>query len=599
MWGAATLVAVAASCSSLPDIAPNTCGNGVTEPDHDEDCDDVTVDDAGKQTCYPAGTVGACHFDCSTAACPTGFSCGRDAVCRKPKGVFTEVGRPTQVSADRLFAGDFDEDGLGDVVAQTDVQMSVLYGDRSGSLGAPFVVRAEGNPAIGQHALRMNPAVGQLALDPDKDSSEASDDLVFSKSNGVTTWRGRSDRTLIPTPYSSFGIGPAQPALVVARILDLTDDVLLVLDAHLISSLPVKFDGTLIVRVRSNVLDDTQFLGKFDGKTPAMLAGDPYVGQLDEAASSPCQEIVLAFGEDTSVSLSFTCRDAKTVNTFQTDSLKTGDFSELKPPTTITLGGGAKVRPNGVGVIGGDVNGDGHVDLVIDAEAAGSGNPQTTLVAYGVGDGTFSSSPSLTPVDDVALPLALPFATTDGPVLAVGQLTAKTDSLPDFVFPDKIVLAALDGTGSADAGGTVVVPPPSFFADQPWNEATIADVDGDGSLDVVAGGLNRVDVYKGTGTALATHVPFVVEGDVGDFSVSDFDGDHVLDIAFRATHPQVNQTTTATSDLDVMWGNLFGVPNEPRFIGQFSKIIGSQHGLTTGDIGNNDAISDLGVVTQT
>ena len=124
-------------------------------------------------------------------------------------------------------------------------------------------------------------------------------------------------------------------------------------------------------------------------------------------------------------------------------------------------------------------------------------------------------------------------------------------------------------------------------------------VSANGSLDVVAGGLNRVDVYKGTGTALATHVPFVVEGDVGDFSVSDFDGDHVLDIAFRATHPQVNQTTTATSDLDVMWGNLFGVPNEPRFIGQFSKIIGSQHGLTTGDIGNNDAISDLGVVTQT
>lgn len=584
-------VAGAASCASLPDIVPSTCGNGVTEPDHDEDCDEVTLDEAGKQTCYPAGSAGACHFDCSSATCPAGFSCGRDAVCRKPKGVFAEVGRPTQVSADRLFVGDFDEDGLGDVVAQTDVQMSVLYGDRSGALAVPFVVRAEGNPAIGKRALGLNPAVGQLALDPGQSSSESSTDLVFSKSSGVTTWRGRLDRTLVPTPYPSFEIGPNQPVLIVARILDLTDDVLLVLDGHQIDE---HYSGSVVVRIRNSVLDETQFLGKIDGELPSDITGTPYVGQLDEASDSPCQEIVLAYGNgQSSVSMLYTCSDAKTVNVFPRAALTPGSPTGYKPPRPVALPLGFTVRPNGVGVIGGDVNGDGHVDLVIDAEGPGSASPQTTVVAYGLGDGTFSSSATLAPVDNAGSALALP----DGPVLAVGQLTAKTDHLADVVFPDQVVLAALDGTGG-DAGASLITPAPRFVADQPWTEAFIADIDGDGALDVVAGGANRVDLYKGTGTALVTHVPFVVEGDVGGFSLADFDGDHVLDVAFRATHPGT-PTTPATSDLDVMWGRSLGVPDDPRFVGQFPNILGVQHGVTGGDIGNNDAIADLGVVTET
>ncbi|MEO7111980.1 MAG: hypothetical protein ABI183_16165, partial [Polyangiaceae bacterium] len=130
VWGIAGVVAAASSCSSLPDIDRSVCGNGVVEPSHNEDCDNGVTDDAGHPTCYPAGTAAACHFDCSSVACPPGgFFCGNDAVCRKPSGAFKDTGHPAQIDADRLLVGDFDHDGLGDVVAQTAVQMNVLYGD--------------------------------------------------------------------------------------------------------------------------------------------------------------------------------------------------------------------------------------------------------------------------------------------------------------------------------------------------------------------------------------------------------------------------------------------------------------------------------------
>ena len=589
--GFVALVAGGASCTSLPDIEAGTCGNGVVEPDHNEDCDSPLKDDAGKALCYPAGSAAPCHFDCSTAACPAGFSCGIDAVCRKPKGLFAEVGHPTQVAADRLFTGDFDQDGRGDVVAETDVQMEVLYGDQTDNIGAPFIIRAEGNPAVGQRSLELNPAVGALAIDPGNPDSESNTDIVFTKSVGVTTWRGRTDRTLIPTGYTSFHIGTNQPQLMTLLTTSFTHDVLMLLPG---ASLPgLTFDGTIIVEIVGGTLGVNQFFGLIPTSKPADLAGSPLIADLDTTPASPCEEYVLGFQGAGAISMFRTCTAPGVGNV-----IKASDIGLLNPPgyvrpLSITLPSQTTVRTGGIGVHAADLNGDGVLDLFVDGQGPldGGGTGLVTLAAYGLGNGTFSSSPTLAPIDNAASKLL-----EGGPLLAAGQLTKASDLAVDLVFPTGLVLdVPASGFGSPDAGADAGESFASldFPADIPWTEAAILDVDGDQVPDVIAGAPNRVDFYRGTSTEIVTHVPYVVDGTVGGFQVGDFDGDFASDIAFRATHAD------GTSDVNVMWGHLFSFPENPAFVGRFPNILSTTHGIVASDVGNNDALTDLGVLTET
>lgn len=589
--GFVTLVAGGASCTSLPDIEAGTCGNGVVEPDHNEDCDSPVKDDAGKAVCYSAGSAAPCHFDCSTNACPSGFSCGIDAVCRKAKGAFAEVGHPTQVAADRLFAGDFDQDGRGDVVAETDVQMEVLYGDQTDNVGAPFIIRAEGNPAVGQRSLDLNPAVGALAIDPGNADSESNTDIVFTKAVGVTTWRGRADRTLNPTGYTSFHIGTHQPQLMTLLTTSFTQDVLMLLPG---ASLPgLSFDGTIIVEIVGGTLGITQFFGLVPAKAPADLAGSPLIANLDTTLASPCEEYVLGFQGADRISMFRTCTAPGVGNVIDAADITSPNPPGYVPPLPITLPAGMTVRTGGIGVHAGDLNGDGILDLFVDGEGPldAGGTGLVTLAAYGLGDGTFSSSPSRAPVDNAASKVV-----EGGPLLAAGQLTKTSDLAVDLVFPTGLLLEVpTSGLGSPDAGADAGESFASllFPADIPWTEAAILDVDGDRVPDVIAAAPNRVDFYRGTNSEIVTHVPYVVDGNVGGFQVGDFDGDSASDIAFRATHAD------GTSDINVMWGHLFSFPANPAFMGRFPNILSTTQGVVASDIGNNDALTDLGVLTET
>src|SRR5947209_8005601 len=86
---ATAAVALAISCSTFPALTSGTCGNGVVEPDNGEDCD--TFATSSGAACRAPGVVGACRFDCSastdsTHACPRGFGCGHDGICRTGSG---------------------------------------------------------------------------------------------------------------------------------------------------------------------------------------------------------------------------------------------------------------------------------------------------------------------------------------------------------------------------------------------------------------------------------------------------------------------------------------------------------------------------------
>src|SRR5207253_7954877 len=104
--GAATAVDLA--CTALPDIQPNVCGNSIVEMDAGEQCEPIQGD---ANTCYRSDAgARACHLMCSaTLACPAGWGCSADGVCRTPDPQATAV---TLVSPPT--PGDYVELELGD-----------------------------------------------------------------------------------------------------------------------------------------------------------------------------------------------------------------------------------------------------------------------------------------------------------------------------------------------------------------------------------------------------------------------------------------------------------------------------------------------------
>ena len=105
------LLTLTTRCAVLPDIPAGTCGNGVLEPP--EDCDTFTLQAAS--LCRPKGTAGECHLDCrarsdgTRPACPAGWGCDREGLCRAPtpkrdEGSEDEAERRAQISGLRGVA---------------------------------------------------------------------------------------------------------------------------------------------------------------------------------------------------------------------------------------------------------------------------------------------------------------------------------------------------------------------------------------------------------------------------------------------------------------------------------------------------------------
>jgi len=163
----------------------------------------------------------------------------------------------------------------------------------------------------------------------------------------------------------------------------------------------------------------------------------------------------------------------------------------------------ATVRPSVA-----DVNGDGKDDLVfMDPVRDNTGFVQTATtmnVLRSRGDGTFESLP----------PLRLPADfTSDAFRLETGDL--DHDGIPDMVVRCLHDLVVLHGLG----GGTYEVEARYM----PWSESWgtwnthVADIDGDGNLDIVTTGLRTLHVLFGDG-----HRNFprsaTIEGDVVFFA---------------------------------------------------------------------------------
>lgn len=199
------LLALAPACAPLETLVEGDCGNGVIDTFQEgaitqgEDCDGLAIDGF---ECRAPGEAWECSFSCKAdGSCPTGYGCGTDGVCRKATGVFEQTPFANLASqAQELYAGDFDADGISDIVGIEPGRVRINFGSNTGSVEQAFLP-ALGRPTIGR--------LGALTAPTDGDESgiDGTDDLMVALDIGLGALTSNGDRTFSPKTYASINFG--------------------------------------------------------------------------------------------------------------------------------------------------------------------------------------------------------------------------------------------------------------------------------------------------------------------------------------------------------------------------------------------------------
>ena len=237
-----------------------------------------------------------------------------------------------------------------------------------------------------------------------------------------------------------------------------------------------------------------------------------------------------------------------------------GTFTEASG-SPITVGADA------VGVVAGDFNNDGKVDLVVTNWGA-----NTISILLGNGNGTFQ-----TPVTQSVL---------NGPQ-EIKDADFNNDGKLDLVIagfsPSEVEVLFGDGTGAFPTSATFST------GSKPYSIA-VADFNNDGNLDIATGnsGASSVTILLGNGTggfSQPTGSPFAVGSAPASIVAGDLRNNGKIDLV---------AADSGASTIDVLLGNGDGTFGSPSSI----TGTGGQQYLATGDF-NGDGKLDFAVVTTT
>jgi hypothetical protein len=321
-------------------------------------------------------------------------------------------------------------------------------------------------------------------------------------------------------------------------------------------------DGNLDLAVSNyNSSQITILLGHGDGSF-TMAPGSPF-----SAGGQPNQLVVGDFNGDGKLDLAAVNWTGSNVSVF----LGNGDGTfTAAPGSTYPLGG------NGGGIVAGDFNGDGKLDLA--ASVYPSGNVYMLL---GNGDGTFTAAPGS------------PFVGGAGTyTAAAGDFNG--DGKLDFVKSNyaNSDVSVLLGNG---AGGLTLAPgsPTAFAGGSQTVAVAVADFNSDGKEDLAVCnyGSNTVSILLGNGDGTFTQAagsPIVTASAPLDIAATDFNGDGKTDLV-------VANYSGNSGFLTFLMGNGDGTFSNKGNL-NFSSL-GINSGLSSVTIGdfNGDGAPDVAV----
>ncbi len=533
------LAIVLSACSNLGEIQPGVCGNGIVDPG--EDCDGPGAGCGTLASDHPCRFVCGAAAGSSNATCPTGYGCGHDGVCRAATGSFAE---PQALPGDQTVAfsvGDVDGDGNDDIVGV----------NQAGWIGVDYLDAGGLAATARSHSVQLPFALGQLT------DGDTRADVAHLPGASVGVLTGGADRSLTPQAYAGFAV----PASGSGRTILFTLDAAYVRPGEQDFE---KFGGQEFLAWTGSLLfvpiANQNLFSVDEAKStlaPRLAAGAVPTGNIDEREqTSPCDEFVLADQGSPEVSVYTPCSGPG-------EQWNTDPHAYPK----VELPGGAKV---GEGALLTRINpGDKHLDLVIASQPYPNPDPSSPIsqvadiyVAFGVGDGTFNSTPP--PVTTPDQTAALLFPGMSGLPLATGDLNG--DGVDDFVFPDRVVESDL----KTCAGCWTTV-----LSGEGWAQAQIADFNGNGIPDFVTVPIagRYVEFFNGTGGPLFNKSEIQTNGYPNALTQGDFDGNLIPDIAVaEAGGVDACPGTDRSDSVSILFGNVGGPLGSPQSMGKLDCI---------------------------
>jgi len=504
-WIACGLVTVAA-CHDLPDLG--TCGNGIVEQANGEACDDhgasATCTDKCELVCTSSAVI-ASYKAVPTAGGKTGYCpdasyrCGLDGICRAPSGKFTLLADPLPFDvAGSPVLGDIDNDGLPDLVGTSPTSIFVRFGSATGTpLGAVVVQEAPSSDA--PYAIFELPAMRPEPMQ--------SGTMIAVPTEGVALLRSDGERF---TPQLDLAIPIAEETQgLVVRDPDPTigDVAIAVQSTSMNASIAVARPPTGLPAI------PMQFLPPCVGAT-----NQPWRTVDVKAAPDRRSFVVVTKGDNAAQPAAqpwHVCRYTQSGTGWAL-----ADF-ELAPPAPSSI-----VLAN--------LDADPCLELVVRSDGA----PGLAMIdAAGAACGFV---PAVAP-----LPIAGPGAA----LLAAGQVVPA--GLDELVLADGVYRSCTTAAecGASALGTFVRVIAPTQVA---WSAAAVADLNGDGSLDVVAAHSGGPDVDVVRGGAVPNVYRASTSDPVTNLVAGDFDGDRLGDVALVESSPPGDRVTVLFGTTDAI-----------------------------------------------
>ncbi len=575
LWGASLhpmvgMALVVSACEDIDRLEADVCGNSVVEPPR-ENCDRQADPALGANlVCGPPdGTPRACQYLCAgNAACPRGWACGEDQICRFPSGRLSADDEPTLIlRADQIALGALSGNDEEQLMARLDGDLFFidLTSDEDASLfqmsvpdwrSAFLLADIEENPpwvvlATSLGAGSIQAGLAFHALKPQRDrlvaaTVEQPQLLRVSTAPPLTS----ESVQVLSVPNLALNDGTEVPLYVIVAKeppelqFSLSDDQGRLLPAFFRFPLPAVDAMPL---------------------RPKVVEGD--------RGSQPTVEIALGFLKDPNVAvLDISC------------ILRN---EALCAPTTQRISLPLALEPAGFDLV--DLDSDSDADLVAYVE--------NKSVAVAIREAGIFGPTRIDPRFDSLV--AVPAGVRDGcggARLVLASQDLNKDGVSDFVTEHAVFL-------SEKSSPTTYIYKPAFhrIRGDAWAEAVIGDFDRDGRADVVA------STRSLSSTCAATSLEFLrgsVEGSfnaslLGNVSlpsklnVGDFDGDGISDVVV------IEQAPDERDLVSVFYGETKESLEDKASVGTFPDVTDLEAHIDPNPLAlNPDRTTDILIVSK-